>query len=94
MRKPTAFVTVAVILAIGLIALLANRRSPAQDTGRLPPRWQYKTIRHDLTTETKEGRTDLNALGEVGWELCESVQIDGGLPFLILKRSARDMRNR
>ena len=94
MRKPIALVAVALVAILAVIALLENRQSAAQQTSMpnslqdVPKvqKWAYKTIRPDLTMEMEPGaRSELNALGEEGWELCESVRTDG-LPFLIFKR--------
>jgi hypothetical protein len=94
MRKPIALIAVALAVVLAVIALLENRQSAAQTTS-MPnafqdvPRvqkWEYKTIRPDLTTEMEPGaRSELNQLGAEGWELCESVRTDG-MPFLIFKR--------
>jgi hypothetical protein len=64
---------------------------PRSDRAQLAvQKWEYKTIRHDLTTETRgdDAQSKLNALGEDGWELCATVRTDG-LPFLLLKRPAK-----
>ncbi len=94
MRQPTALVAVALVVVLAMIALLEHRQSAAQQT-TIPnalqdvpkvQKWEYKTIRPDLTIEMEPGaRSELNALGEEGWELCESVRTDG-MPFLIFKR--------
>jgi hypothetical protein len=92
MTRTTAFVAVAVLLVLSLILSMPifGQRIVEQQV-RPAPRWEYKTIRHDLTTETSGDRSELNALGGRGWELCESVQTEGGRPFLILRRPLPDL---
>ena len=87
MRKSLAIVAIAVLIALALIDLLAHRQSVAQGPAALrpAPRWEYKTIRANLSVE-EAGKGELNTLGEEGWELCAAAQPEGRGQFLILKR--------
>jgi hypothetical protein len=87
MRKSTVFVAIAVLIAVVVIGLVADRRSAAQGPAALRPvpRWEYKTIRVNLEIEEK-GQGELSSLGEEGWELCAAVQPERFDPFVILKR--------
>lgn len=70
MHRSTAFVAIAALIALALIGFLADRQSAAQGPAALRPvpRWEYKTIRASLTAE-EAGQSELNPLGEEGWEL-------------------------
>src|SRR5687768_3657854 len=87
MRKSTVLVAIAVLVAVVLIGLPANRQSVGQfpEGFRPGPRWEYKTIRASLSAE-EAGKGELNALGEERWELSAAVQPERGGQFLILKR--------
>jgi hypothetical protein len=87
MRKSTALVAIAVLMAIVSIGLVADRHSAAQGPAafRPVPRWEYKTIRVSLSAE-EAGQGELSPLGEEGWELCAAVQPERGGQYLILKR--------
>jgi hypothetical protein len=87
MRRSTTYVAIAVLIAVALIGLLANRQIVAQGPAFLRPvsKWEYKTIRVSLAAE-EAGQGELNTLGEEGWELSAAVQPGRGGPLLILKR--------
>jgi hypothetical protein len=87
MHKSAALVAAAVVIALVLIGLLANRESVAQGPAflRPVPKWEYKTIRLSLAAE-EAGQGELNTLGEEGWELAAAVQPERGGQYLILKR--------
>lgn len=87
MRKSAAVIAIVVLIALGLIGLLANRQIVAQGPAafRPVPRWEYKTIRVSLAAE-EAGQGELNTLGEEGWELSAAVQPERGGQYLILKR--------
>lgn len=55
-------------------------------------RWEYETLRpprEATKKEAKDPKTELNALGEEGWELVETIEYTGGgTKFLVFKRPA------
>jgi hypothetical protein len=94
MRKSTALVAAVVLLALTLIAVVANQQSVAQapdvSRSRLMLTWEYKTITQNAAEATES--TALNKLGAAGWELCAAVPNGEAPPFLILKRSVNNGR--
>ncbi|MFC7007881.1 DUF4177 domain-containing protein [Halalkalicoccus salilacus] len=55
-------------------------------------RWEYETLRPPREATKKEAsdpKSELNALGEEGWELVETIEYTGGgTKFLVFKRPA------
>ena len=89
MRKPIAFVAIAVVFAVALFAIESNRPDAAAQGAaqRAVPNqnWQYKTIVIESSHVAGSSENELNKAGNRGWELCESVTHDTKT-VLILKR--------
>lgn len=53
-------------------------------------RWEYETLRPPREATKKEAsdpKAELNALGEEGWELVETIEYTGGgTKYLVFKR--------
>lgn len=57
-----------------------------------PIRWEYETLRpprEATKKETDDPKTELNDLGEDGWELVTTLEyVGGGTKYLVFKRPA------
>ena len=55
-------------------------------------RWEYRTLRpprDETKKEAKDPQAELNAYGDDGWELVETIEYtSGGTKFLVFKRPA------
>ncbi|KYH26613.1 hypothetical protein HAPAU_17120 [Halalkalicoccus paucihalophilus] len=58
-------------------------------------RWEYETLRpprEATKREASDPKAELNALGEEGWELVETIEYTGGggTKYLVFKRPVDD----
>jgi hypothetical protein len=87
----------AIVLCLLSLWLVRDTASAQQKAPAGAAKWEYKVVAFvsagDLSDARNTAKTEevesskLNKLGEEGWEMTQIVQ--GGYPFLILKRSKR-----
>ncbi|SDC33487.1 protein of unknown function [Natrinema hispanicum] len=82
--------SVGICLAPVLLALTTSGKAVMSHSDMR--RWEYKTLRpprDETKKEAEDPQDELNAYGDDGWELVETIDYtNGGTKFLVFKRPA------